>query len=446
MASSKKPQLGELPDRVERQLAFCVGPGQTLLLGLSGGLDSSVLLHLLVGLRASLGFELRALHVNHGISPNAAAWETFCADLCAAYQVPYTAVSVSVPRDAGLGLEAAARQVRYQALLAQPTDAVVLAHHLDDQAETLLLQLLRGAGVQGLAAMPERRELSASQPVLLRPLLDISRSQLQRYAHQHHLRWIEDESNLDLAFDRNFLRHRVFPHLAERFPACRTTLARSAAHLAEASALLQEVAVADAANCVQGSRLALAGLRALSPARASNLLRYWLDVLGVNISSRRLREVMRQLLQARQDAQPCIAVTNGNLQRYRDAVYFVANDRKEGIAETVWRGEEELAMSGGTLCFIRTQGQGLPLSQVQAGRLTIQRRQGGEKFRPDRRRPNRSLRHLLQEAGMAPWQRRALPLLYLNGRLALVPGIGVACDLQAAEAEEGLLAIWRSTS
>lgn len=443
MASSKKPPPGELHARLERQLAACVRPGHILLLGLSGGLDSCVLLHLLARLSATRDFELRALHVNHGISPNAGNWEIFCAELCAARQVAYRAVRVNVPRDSGLGLEAAAREARYQALLAQPVDAVVLAHHQDDQAETLLLQLLRGAGVQGLAAMPAYRAQAGTQPALLRPLLDIPRTMLEHYAREHGLRWIEDESNLDLAYDRNFLRHQVFPHLAQRFPACRTTLARSAAHFAEAAELLQEVAAADAASCVHGARLELDGLRALSPARASNLLRYWLDGLGVDISSRRLREVMRQLLQARHDAQPCIAVSNGTLQRYRDAVHFVPVGHRVGGAEVVWQGEQELLLPAGVLHFTQARGQGLALAHLKTGRLSIRGRLGGEKFRPDSRRPNRSLRHLLQEAGMPPWQRQTLPLLYLDDRLALVPGIGIACELQAGQEEAGLLVDWR---
>ncbi|HQR60733.1 MAG TPA: tRNA lysidine(34) synthetase TilS [Methylophilaceae bacterium] len=295
MASSRKLRSAELPARLESFLKQAVRPGQTLLLGLSGGLDSRVLLDLLQRLRATAGFHLQALHVNHGISPKAAEWEGFCADLCASLAIPFQTVCVDIPRDSGLGLEATAREARYAVLLAQPVDAVVLAHQRDDQAETLLLQLLRGAGLKGLAAMPVIRASANGQPVLLRPLLDVPRDVLEDYARGHQLRWIEDESNLDLTFDRNFLRHHIFPELERRFPASRTTLARSASHLAEADALLREVAEADAGRLVRDGRLEVAGLAAMSEARAKNLLRYWLDSHGAATSSRRLQEMYRQL-------------------------------------------------------------------------------------------------------------------------------------------------------
>lgn len=443
MASSKKLPSADLTARLEHSLTNSVRPGQTLLLGLSGGLDSCVLLHLLARLRDKLAFGLRALHVNHGISPHAGDWESFCAALCAREAVPFESASVVVPRASGLGLEAAAREIRYSVLLSQPVDAVLLAHHQDDQAETLLLQLLRGAGVQGLAAMPARSAGHPGQPALLRPLLDVPRTQLLCYARAHALRWIEDESNLDLAYDRNFLRHRVLPRLAERFPACRATLARTAAHLAEAASLLEEVAAADAVHCVRDGSLQIAGLRALSEARATNLLRHWLRGLGSGISSRRLREVLRQL-QARRDARPRIPVAGGSVQRYRDALHFVPATMEAALEERLWMGEEVLVLPGGQLHFQRTQGEGLALSRVETGQLVIRRRLGGERFRPDCRRPTRSLRHLLQEAGMPPWRRETLPLLYLDDRLAWVPGIGVACELRAPPGEVGLQISWRA--
>lgn len=444
MANSKKPPFIDLSDHLQGFLADSINSGQTLLLGLSGGLDSCVLLHLLVGLRDRFAYTLRALHVNHGISPNASDWEDFCAELCASYAVVFEAVRVYVSHTSGLGLEAAARKARYDVLLAQPVDAVVLAHHQDDQAETLLLQLVRGAGVQGLAAMPARRERHAGQPLLLRPLLNVPRAQLKRYAHAYRLRWIEDESNLDLAYDRNFLRHRVLPLLAERFPACRATLARSAAHLAEAACLLKEVAAADAIHCVRDGGLLIPELFMLDEARAANLLRYWLRGLSGDISSRRLKEVMRQLHQARQDARLRVAVTGGSLQRYRNCLYFVPAVAEAGMAERVWQGETVLDLAGGQLHFLRAPGEGLALSKVEAGRLVIRRRIGGERFRPHCQRPTRSLKHLMQEAGIPPWRRDTLPLLYLNEQLALVPGIGVACELQATPGEAGLKVNWSS--
>lgn len=469
MASSKKLRHGELPERLDTFLTQAVAPGQTLVLGLSGGLDSCVLLHLLAAARAAHVFELHALHVNHGISPHADGWERFCADLCASCRVPFSSAQVTVPRDSGLGTEAAAREARYRVLLAHPADAIVLAHHRDDQAETLLLQLLRGAGVKGMAGMGSYQRSAISgqrQPatpspsltpcplpegegdlegwgeggkVILRPLLDVPRTALEAYAQFHDLRWIEDESNLDLAYDRNFLRHHIFPELEKRFPASRTTLARSAAHFAEAAELLDEVAAGDAARLLRQGRLDVAGLRALSAPRAKNLLRFWLaGHLSSAPNTRRLQEIYRQLLDARHDAQLSIALEGGQVRRYRGEAFFEA-------AATVpqqpleWHGEAELRLPGGRLQFRRATGAGLArVGEV----LQIRYRGGGERFRPDSRRPTRSLRHLFQEAGVPPWERRTLPLIYAGDELVAVPGIGVACDFQAGAGEEGLLIEW----
>lgn len=446
MASTKKPRQSELPERLTTFLHETVQPGQTLILGLSGGLDSCVLLHMLAAACLPHSFQLRAVHVNHGISPNAAAWAQFCAELCAGYGVPFVAESVHVPRDSGLGIEAAAREARYRVLLAQKADAILLAHHRDDQAETLLLQLLRGSGVKGLSAMPQVSALAGTQgqstASILRPLLDIPRSTLEAYAEEHGLEWIEDESNLDLSYDRNFLRHHVFPEIEKRFPACRTTLARSASHFAEAAELMDEVAAADAASCVKDGGVDITGLRALSAPRGRNLLRYWLSgYLMAPPSTRRLQEAYRQLLNARDDAQLRVVLEGGELRRYRDRAIFEKNPGAQPL-HLAWRGELEMRLPGGVLTFERVPGQGISSSRI-GDRLEIRSRTGGERFKPDQRRPTRSLRHLLQEAGMPPWERASLPLIYSGEKLAVVPGIGVACELQAAPEEEGWLIGWK---
>lgn len=439
MASTKKPRQSELAERLSTFLRETVQPGRTLLVGLSGGLDSCVLLHLLVAAQHDFPFRLKAMHVNHGISPNADLWAGFCASLCRAYDIPFQSEVVHVPRDSGLGIEAAAREARYRLLFAQEADAIVLAHHRDDQAETLMLQLLRGAGVKGLAAMPP---VSAGRPSLLRPLLDVSRKTLHDYARAYELSWIEDESNLDLAYDRNFLRHHVFPEIEKRFPACRTTLARSAAHFAEASELLDEVAAGDAALHVDAGGLSVEGLRALSDARGRNLLRYWLTGYLPSLpNTRRLQELHRQLLTARQDAQLRVVLDGGEVRRYRDRAFFEKSTGAQPL-HMAWCGEPELHVPGGVLTFERVNGQGLAAGRIP-GRLEIRSRSGGERFRPDAKRPTRSLRHLMQECGMPPWERASLPLVYAGETLAAVPGIGVACDLQAAPDEAGWVIGWR---
>ena len=259
----QKGGRGDLLKHVAHLLSPVVPAGSSILLGLSGGVDSVVLLHLLQQLSPRHSWRFSALHVHHGISPQADAWAAFCADLCARHDVPLQVEHVDITPLRELGIEAAARKLRHAALAGQRADFVALAHHQDDQAETMLLQLLRGAGVRGASAMTFVKRASQHTPspltgegggegdaypgtVLLRPLLDIPRSALLDYAQQHALQWVEDESNADDAYPRNFLRHRVLTLLEQRFPAYRETLSRSARHFAEASELLDQLAQQDA--------------------------------------------------------------------------------------------------------------------------------------------------------------------------------------------------------
>jgi tRNA(Ile)-lysidine synthase len=421
-------------------------PGQTLVPGLSGGVDSVVLLDILDRLRQPLAFILRAVHVNHQISPNAPAWAEFCRELCAARGVPMEVATVDLRDRRGLGLEAAARAARYQVFAGQRADFIVLAQHQDDQAETLLLQLLRGAGAKGLAAMPELgTRHSALSTHLLRPLLEIPRADIERHARDHGLRWVEDESNLDVSCDRNFLRHQVFPVLERNFPAYRTTLSRSSRNLAEAAQLLEELARIDARAAVAEGVLDLAALRALSPERCKNLLRHYLAGFQLAVPAVRLEEILRQLSAASADSSVRIALGSHELRRFQDKAWV----RQRGVAVEKnlrwdWHGEAELHLAplSGVLMFDAAAQSGISLGKLQREPVTIRLRQGGESLRPDCRRPRRSLKNLLQEAGIPPWQRECLPLLFSGESLVFVPGLGVDCDVQAAAGEPALSVRW----
>lgn len=421
------------------QHANCLN--KPLLLAFSGGLDSCVLLHLLAALKRQADFNLRAMHVHHGLSPNAGRWAEFCSDVCLQLGVPLQVVHVQVEQDSGQGVEAAARTVRYQTLLAATADYVVLAHHQDDQAETLLLQLLRGAGVKGLSAMGA---LDLNKR-LLRPLLDISRAELQAYAERQGLRWMEDESNSDTAYDRNYCRQRILPVMLERFPAAKSTLARSAAHMAEAAQLLDELAAMDAGQHVCGRQLKVSGLADLAEPRARNLLRWWLSANQQRApSSDRLREMLSQLLSAKADARIKLTLADAAIRRYRDFAYLEQAVPASAIAMS-WQGEAELQLPDSSrLVFERKTGEGLALERLGISRLRISNRLGGERFKPDLARPTRTLKHLLQEAAMPPWLRERLPLVYCEDTLAVVPGVGVACELQARPDEAGLTVTWLS--
>lgn len=418
-------------------------PGRHLVLALSGGADSVVLLDILAQLRAPLHFRLSALHVNHQISPNAAQWAEFCAGLCAGRDIPFQAVKVEVAHQPGESLEARARAARYRVFSEQHADFIVLAQHLDDQAETLLLQLLRGAGAKGLSAMAELQSRGEGQWAMVRPLLDIPRRTILDYAALHGLRWVEDESNADIAFDRNYLRHQVLPLLGRRFPGYRETFARTSRNLAESSQLMDDLARQDWALAASGDRLKVEALRGLSAARAKNLLRYWLAELGVPMpSAGRLENVLQQLCGSRDDAQVLVHLGENVVRRYRGEVYL----EKKALAPQpelalAWTSQDELQLPdfGGRLLFERTVGQGLSLARLTAEPVTVRLRHGGERLRPDCRRPSRSLKNLLQEAGIPPWQRQRLPLLFSGEKLVFVPGIGTACEYQADEGEMGVV-------
>lgn len=452
MANSKKLLPSDLPAFVEAKLKHWVQPGRHVALALSGGADSVALLDILAPLRASLHFHLSALHVNHQISPNAARWAEFCAGLCAGCDVPFAAVKVDVAHRRGESLEAQARDARYRVFAEQHADFIVLAQHLDDQAETLLLQLLRGAGAKGLSAMGELQARGEGQGSMVRPLLDVSRRTILDYAALRGLKWVEDESNADIAFDRNYLRHSVMPLLAQRFPGYRETFARSSRNLAESAQLLDDLARLDCASAASGDRLKVEALRGLSEARARNLLRYWLAQMGIPMpSAGRLENLLQQLCSARDDAQVRISLGGALIRRYRGEVHVEpsakspedktkALEPQPGLA-VIWALQDvlELPGSGGRLQFERALGQGLSLARLTAEPVTVRLRGGGERLRPDCRRPRRSLKNLLQEAEIPPWQRQRLPLLFSGERLVFVPGIGAECEYQANQDEPGVV-------
>lgn len=409
-----------------------------MVLALSGGLDSVVLFHLLLSLRESLGFNFYALHVHHGLSPWADRWETFCAGLCSEYGVPFEARRVTVPRRAGESLEAAAREARYQVFSSSSADVLLLAQHLDDQAETFLLQLLRGAGAKGLGAMPEERPAGEGK-TLLRPLLAVPRETLKEYAVARALAWEEDESNTDIGFDRNFLRHEIFPSLERRFPAYRQTLSRASGHLAEAALLLEELARLDAEHGIRDGLLDGALLRNLSFSRAKNLLRYYLVLRQIPLpDASRLEEATRQLREAAEGAQIRVRFSNYEIRRYRGWVeaarYAPAFPPNMCIP---WSGEEEVDLPGVHLKFEQRGGVGIRREALLSQKVTIRSRRGGERFRPLCDRPSRSLKNLLQEAGIPTWRRANLPLLFVGETLVWVPEIGTDCDYQAATEETG---------
>lgn len=285
-----------------------VGPRQSVVVGFSGGLDSMVLLHAASISARDSGFELSAIHVHHGLNASADAWSEFSAQVCLEWGVPLRVVHVNVPRSSGEGVEAAARRLRHKVLIDHSADWILLAHHADDQAETVLHNLLRGTGVRGAGAM------RASQGRVLRPLLGLGRDALLVYARSHRLVWVEDESNADCRYTRNFLRHEILPRITARFPKAGEQLAAAAARFSEADSLLEELASLDLRGSSPEFPLPLRLIRELSDSRARNLLRALLSWHHVQAPDQpRLHEFVRQLQTAGSDRHPRIDLARYSL-------------------------------------------------------------------------------------------------------------------------------------
>lgn len=431
-----------------QELARTIPPAAAITVALSGGVDSIVLLELLRRSPAAGDHPLHALHVNHALSPHADEWERFCRRHCARRRLPFRAARVEVAGN-GANVEAEARAARYRAFASCGTPFLALAHHRDDQAETLLLNLLRGSGVYGLAGMPSRRFLSrapGAEVMLVRPLLASSRDQIERYARLRRLSWIEDQSNRDPRFARNFLRLEVLPLLERRFPGSGEALARSAAHLADAAALLDELAASDCAQVGEEGRLHAERLGALGEVRAANALRHYLARHGEPPPGlARTREMLRQLTRAKPDAQPRIALRDASLHRFRGWIELVPRDAGATPPSRLpWQGERCVALAGnGALLAASVRGAGVSARRLAQAPVTIRWRQGGERIRVAATGRRRTVKNLLREAGVVPWARARVPLLFCGEELVWVPFVGVAADYQAAAGERSWRFSWR---
>ena len=391
---------------------------RTWVVAYSGGMDSTALLHAARAFAAQRSHTVRAVHVNHGLQPAAQDFERHCAEVCREWGIPLERMHREGEPAPGQGTEAQAREIRYGALRqhARTGAAILLAHNRDDQAETLLLQLLRGAGVAGTAAMPFCRDWGEAK--LVRPLLDVSREEIERYVRGHRLPFIEDPSNRDVRFERNFLRHEVFPLLEARWPAATRTLARSARHHAHAAHLLRERAEEDLGDA---DTIPMEDLASLSEDRQVNLVRFWIARQGFPApSERRLKQWLRTVHAAAPDRVPGDFFETHEIYRWRGHLHLAS--RRPSLPEEGrwhWPKGEALALPelGLELCWEALQAQ---LGEEVDTDLEVRLRAGGERCRPKGRQHRHALKKLLQEAGVPPWRRGRIPLIYQHARLKLV--------------------------
>ncbi len=435
------------PTRLKQQLLDCPGPGACWV-AYSGGVDSHVLLHALVAIRESLSCRIGAVHVNHGLHEDAGQWEAHCRAVCKTLAVPFVSLQVDACHAARESPEAAARAARYAALQdwLPPGDCLLTAQHRDDQAETVLLQLLRGSGVMGLAAMPALTDFGAGK--LRRPLLDCSRQSLLAYALENDLDWVDDPSNQDTGLDRNYLRHRVVPELRERWPGLSGTLARSAQHCAEAARALAQLAEQDLATVAGETKgvLQVSGLQRLGMERRRNVLRYWCTQrCGSAPSAAVLERIVHDVLASRADAEPCVRWGDYELRRYRDQVYLLGQQPEDVPAGVLdWQLHRPLTLPGsaGSLSVTTESGSGIRATAVVGNVLQVGFRRGGERCRPAGRRHHYPLKKLFQEHGVPPWERVRIPLIFIDNELAAVTGLWVCEPFSAGPGEPGLAIHW----
>ena len=415
-------------------------------LGFSGGVDSTALLHLLTRWRRSCpqAPELTAIHINHGMQAAANEWQAHCEWVCRLLRVPLVVRRVEV-RPGPSGSEAAARDARYSAFeqVLQDRAVLFLGHHLDDQVETFFLRLLRGAGVQGLAGVPAKRVLG--QGMVVRPLLQVTRSQLQAYADQQGLSCIEDPSNADTAMDRNFLRAELLPLLAERWPGYRRTVSRASEHMAVTAATLEQLLpVPETVFSALGDPgLPVTVLRGKREA-AAQAMRAWLQSQGLPAPDQSaLEEFLRQLRESGDDAGPRLHCSAFTLQRYREAVYLVPDT---GISSEL--GEVSLKPAAvrelpgvGRVALRPADGPGLALAEEE--QLVVSWRRGGERCRPVGRDRGNSLKKLLQEADIPPWWRDRVPLLSLADELLAVGDLWLCASSRFREQPRAGETLWQ---
>jgi len=417
----------------------------------SGGMDSHVLLHLLANARKQHAFSLSAVHIDHGLQRQSAEWVQHCRDTCAALSVPFETRKISVTNISRDGLEAAAREARYASLkeMLFPGEVLLTAQHLDDQSETVMLQMLRGAGIAGLAAMPERAAFGAGE--LIRPLMSHARSSLRAYAEQHDLQWLSDPSNTDQRIRRNYLRSEIFPRLEGLWPDARNVLSRVAAHSAEAHELLAEIATADLAACrFQGqaqypNMLSVEAVNNLQTARQRNLIRYWLKFQGYMMPSmRRLEELIRQVSSSARNRQACVRWRGVAVWFYRDQMLSVPDLPLPDIRLNMeWDPLRSIYLSGvGGLAARHAIGRGISMQRLRSPFLHVRIRAGGERLRLPGRNHHHAVKKLLQAESIPPWERQRLPLFYANEELVAVADRWVSADYAARIGEPALNIVW----
>ena len=398
---------------------------QSFTIALSGGADSVALLHAISSQYPK--DKLKAIYINHQLQAVSDEWADFCQSLCQELDVDFEVIAVELDQKAA-SLENSARKARYQAFskIIDSEQCLLTGHHQDDQAETLLLQLFRGAGPKGLSAMPYIT--SFAEGYHARPLLSVSKVEVLEYCKEHQLSFVDDPSNLDTQHRRNFVRHRVIPLLEQEWPQLTATLSRVSQLQADTQAIVEERAQEDWESCyTEGKGLSVEVLRKLSEVRQNSLIRYWFERLGLGMPSVRvLKQLLSQMLEAETDAQPMIEFKQGSIRRHQDHLVWLPQHSSSNhsssnhikLQDTAWNGKKDLQVADGitiTAEWLKTH-----YPELMGESLVVSLRRGGERFRKKNARQSTSLKNYLQEQKFPAWQRDQLLLIKLNDEVRAV--------------------------
>jgi tRNA(Ile)-lysidine synthase len=443
----KRPDPSDRFDAVvlERTLRceFGLGAHQALLVAFSGGLDSTALLYALLQIGRIDTKRITALHFNHALHEQAGAWEAHCRASCSAWGAAFRSSTMTSGATSGRGVEAMAREARYRWLAQQMSaDSVLLtAHHFDDHVETVLANLFRGSGARGLGGIRKSRSIACGR--LWRPLLSVARASLEKFAVAHGLSWIEDPMNIDDAYTRNHIRHRVLPVMREKWPQVDRVIARSAQNCLDASELLDELAEADLRE-IRSRRngddyvLSVSALQSLGRRRMLNALRHWFVECGFHAPSRRrLFDMVDSLVDATPEPTCVMAWSGIEVRRYRDLLHLAKQGAREAFTGLDWdpHASAPVLVNGLVVAARDVRGDGILRSVYERQKISLRPRRGGERCRAPGNACRKKLKKIFQEKGIPPWRRDDFPLLYISGQLAGVVGV-CYCQPYAADGDE----------
>jgi tRNA(Ile)-lysidine synthase len=405
----------------------------------SGGLDSCVLLHLFYSFKNNIKQTIEVVYVNHGLQEESEKWGQFCKELCQQYELVFTEIVINEKCPKGKSIEEWAREKRYSLIvnMMKKNDVLFTAHHQDDQVETFFLQAFRGAGPRGLSSMPSIK--SHDHIFLCRPLLDFTRAEIEGYAKENNLTWQVDSSNSDIRYDRNFLRQKVLPVIEERWPSYRKTINRLILNQQEFRSLIDDVACGDMKLVSHKDTMCLnvKALKQLSIERQKNLICFWLSEQGFSLpGSKNVIQILSDIVDSREDKSPCVDWKSVEIRRYKNLLYALEKiEGKKLNVELEWSPEDTLSILNETLIAKSQDGKGISKSKTKDARFIIRYRQGGEKINPDKHGHTKTVKQLFQENAVLPWLRDQIPLIYIDEKLAVIPGFCIDNKYAAEENE-----------